>query len=406
MLPAMMALASCSSHDVSPVDEPEDPDTPSDVNDGYMVVTFSTKDCTEVFADDGITYQDGEGFENYINPGLVRIVFCTTANLNNYGGVPYAVDYDVLPYMFYKTDDNCYKAYGRLPKSTIEKLGTGNFTIMVAANWPNNDWPDRAANLWSSICYTGESYEYNYGTTENPYFIPSEDTPIPMFGIKQVTSLASIRMTNKMDTYDAGTIYLHRAMAKVVVKSSTGVDIKGASMSAYNRGMSAPTYVYDNDVKEIDQDQENLAAELSPKNCLAASVLSDLPFRKIEGDSENSYVIYIPEWRVLTYKKKVFSVSYTGKPNSIKVTLPTGNATVDFNIILDNDVASKASSGGWEKDAAGHYVNGHDTYLENPFDFIRNHVYVFDITSFDPAFGISYVVEPFSERTSGDITFE
>jgi hypothetical protein len=347
---------------------------------------------------DGVT-SDGTADENYIDPNKVRVFF-STGN-SSFGGAPIELDLRSIT----RIDDNTY----RLRAETKSLPSSTDCRIFVTANWQYD--PGTSTTRKNNIGYwcvtQGAEYQYHYGTqskcltisgtanagtlTEgsvdyrdadgNPtYYTPSEETPMPMFGIKTIYGLSSY--TGKTHI-DIGSIYMIRSMAKIIVRSdpnkSNCHDIESVTLRySYDVGMCAPASIYVNsETENIDPTEKNA---LNVPRVFSPSTYNDgyqqtnplrrienLPFKKLEG---NKFLIYIPSYNNLPLD----NISDT-KVNFMTLKMK-GLETVDT-------LEFKDDSG-------------------KRFNLCRNYMYIYDVHTYKMP---EYVVTAINSYSAADINF-
>lgn len=347
---------------------------------------------------DGVT-SDGTADENYIDPNKVRVFF-STGN-SSFGGEPIELDLRSIT----RIDDNTY----RLRAETKSLPSSTDCRIFVTANWQYD--PGTTLTKKNNIGYwcitQGAEYQYHYGTqskcltisgTSNAgtltegsvdyrdadsiptYYTPSEETPMPMFGIKTIYGLSSY--TGKTHI-DIGSIYMIRSMAKIIVRSdpnkSNCHDIESVTLRySYDVGMCAPASIYVNsETENIDptvKDALNVPRVFSPSTYYDGYQqtnplrrIENLPFKKLEG---NKFLIYIPSYNNLTLS----NISDT-KVNFMTLKL---------------------------KDVEGEYKLEFKDDSGNLFNLCRNYMYIYDVHTYKMP---EYVVTAINSYSAADINF-
>lgn len=189
-------------------------------------------------------------------------------------------------------------------KGTISKKpGNTQLKVMMLANWPNSpENLEEGKTTIDDVCSSDEYGRYAYDYAGKAPFVPSGQTPIPMYGINTADIESFVP-----DRYnDLGTLHLLRAMAKVEVKMKGLENDKGRKMWTLKTvtltrhsvgGYCAPTSAYD----EADYAANYHVRSDVPVH-IPADVISDieLPFKPqpvANEDGTTSYIIYIPEYR-------------------------------------------------------------------------------------------------------------
>ena len=223
------------------------------------------------------------------------------------------------------------------------------FKVVAIASWDN--YPtglERGVTTIEDIC-EASAYRYTHP------FIPSRTQKIPMYGVK---THDPVEFKPNLCT-DLGEINMLRAMAKVEVRLGSGVQdytLESVQLVYHTEnGMAAPIGIYDN----TDGDCEATLEALHMDHNYTVSV-NPIDF---EITSEmNAKVIYIPE-----YKNVDFEV-----PSYIIVNLKHGNHIKTDYIYFRNYVAGKPGN--------------------ERIDIIRNHHYLFTITSIGGSIEVNYTV--------------
>jgi hypothetical protein len=237
-------------------------------------------------------------------------------------------------------------------------------------------------------------------------YTPSTTQAIPMYGAlsAQKTDIDDESVTN------LGTLYLYRALAKIIVKVPTDLqsrfEEKITLNKCYTAGTRGPVYLAVSNnphvistatssgvYKNLDSNHINIPGEINSSGLswyqietdilsTTPSTIENLPFNIIKTDEDYKwYQLYVPEFRIKTS------------------TITSGNNNVYTATGVDNYIEFTDKSGNkWKlafENSAG-----------EAFDIIRNHIYVFEVTGIKSTLSLKYTVVDWDERVSGDIHFE
>jgi hypothetical protein len=426
----VVGLSSCINEN-EPINNNDDEDSKYEItftiNVGKSRGADNTSDLDYYYKDeDGNSYSDGVGYENYIDTQKLHIYVWNGSG--GFGGSSYNKELPISQVTKLSSTEYRVRVDGGK-----ELLPTSAFTIAVCANWQysiddrNAATVATAAKTYSNVAFLciepGSEYSYHYGTKEtnslgvsgsgtsdgtvldygdadgNPtYFVPSEETPIPMFGCKVYTY-----DTNWGNHVNLGTIYLIRAMAKLVVKSSnSSYTVNSATLSHYyDVGMcgfcdasggslytsgSDPEY-YDYDYTYFDD--LNLPGGFTKdfskgyENQNPTHRCTNLPFKAYtNSDGKTIYVAYIP-----AYNNKLGNTRIPALEGHLTVNITANGKTEDYEIKF------KDQDGG--------------SYDDNSlYDLWRNHMYIYDITTIAAKKTLNYVVTELDDYNAPLITFE
>jgi hypothetical protein len=436
----VVGLSSCINEN-EPINNSDDEDSKYEItftiNVGKSRGADNTSDLDYYYKDeDGNSYSDGVGYENYIDPAKLHVLLYNGyTSGNNFGGSGLNKELTISDVT--KLSNTEYRVRIDGSKDDLPD----KFIIVVTANWQYT--PDeRAAKGYdykSNIAYLcvqrGAEYSYHYGINSpcsstpigqsdtgtngycnyadadgNPtYFVPSEETPIPMFGLKTYAKSAS--WGNKVEL---GTIYLIRAMAKLVVKSSNdSYKLNSATLSHYYDvgycGFAQPmesttkskgVSIYDADNGSTDPDYYNynnyvIMEELGVPGDFTGNFkkgfndenpthrCTNLPFKAYtNSDGKTIYVAYIP-----AYNNKLTHSNLPALEGHLTVNITANGKTEDYEILF------KDQDGG--------------SYDDNSlYDLWRNHMYIYDITTIAAKKTLNYVVTELDDYNAPLITFE
>ncbi len=290
---------------------------------------------------------------------------------------------------------------GILTGTWIDK-GTTDFKMLVEANYYGNSAAETASNrdneMYSNLYMGSVIGKDNFTFTEG--YIPTAENPIPMSGL---ITCSNLDLRKGYSCY-LGSIPMIRALAKIeVFPGNDNISLSDVQLlRCHDKGLVNPLYAKQ-DGSQLSTltvptpDNLNVAGEGS-ENCGNPTILGQkadgtgtpLPFiaHKDENDNVDYYVIYLPEYRI------------TGDR-----LINRGNS---YGLAADPDNCIKLKCNGregtvWFRDYS------QDVEVENcpSINIIRNHIYRYYIEGFSAAkLMVNYVVEPWTEQTAGDITFD
>ena len=301
---------------------------------GLILSTGGDSVSRAIPGEDGTT--EGVGYENYIdivNRDFRFYIF----DANNL----FVDELDVL--MVMPMDHSTYYVMAELNAIPSTEV----FKVVVVANWPVYPASESLVKGETTIQDVCEMSDYDYVQP----FTPSAEQKIPMYG---VSTYQDKEFRPDFST-DLEAIYMLRAMAKVEVKLQD--DLSGYSLESplLNRfaghGMAAPIGIYDNTTADCSSWE---SMHIDHEHVINTG---STPFlENIEG---KNYSIYLPEY-------KNAGAQF---PSYISFFL---NGT-EYDIQFKN------------------YINGKP--IGEPINIVRNHHYVFTITSVGAGIQVSYTVE-------------
>lgn len=292
------------------------------------------------------TGEDGNEYENRINPDDVQVLLYTTDN-------KYVANVDILSY--YPLNDNGdYQFFGSVTADEGELTAGKEYKLMVFANCgevtPNQSDPMDQSDL-SDL----SQLSYNYGVQL-----------IPMWGV--ITEELTLE---KGKQQYLGKIDLLRAMAKVEIKLNDAISgtytITSATLSKYNTaGYCLPAgYASVNETTELEQETGNNKDTFNPK---PDSQSKNLAF-SYSSDKKTAW-LYIPEYDNST------------DPATISLTVSDGTTTGEVTGTLEF------------KD----YENG--TATGDAHDIVRNHIYRYTVNVETGELTVQYKALPWNLVTS------
>jgi hypothetical protein len=377
LLAASLTFQACSeSEDESPVTTNNPGASISfTIDTGASADTRALKETTE----------EGVGYENYIDLDDIRFFFFVT-------GTNYAAPlFNLKPDFKYCVSDGLYYVGCKLTSDQYNKLSGVNFSfrILVAASWALTD--DKVTTIenfskglnegyfcWHDNC----NYSYNYGTDADgidTYFIPSKATPIPMYGVKEYSN----QTIKKNQVTDLGSINVLRAMAKVeVIWTGDKSELNSVKLTkCLNGGTCAPDNMFVETEKDPKDTHLNLPGEHSGVSGVntKATAITDIPFQKI---AKNDYLLYMPEHYNSESALGQYAAGTIGVTQMI-LTVGEGDAAVEHTLEFKD------------------YSDANST----PFNILRNHHYLFNVSAPDAQLVVNYVVIPWDEKTADPIEF-
>jgi hypothetical protein len=346
------------------------------------------------------SYAQGTGYENYVDPKNVEIVFyagqCTNTAWNSWGTGSFVLK--IKPDWVWDLGAGKYRLIKVMTQDEMNKIGTSYYRVVILANWPNvstngNNLANmgymgiNTTNPSASTTPTGNDFFYRYGSTNEgyeEYFTPSAETPIPMFGVKTVSGITF----RKGKTAELGDIKLLRAMAKIEVIADESISISDVKLTKSNdKGMCAPIGMY---VETSTPTEINIPGEIKVGTQYPPALLENLPFKETYSGS-GDYVIYVPEYRNTGDIRDASASSVAKVYGESKITLKakgkdskeTQDVEVEFKIYDDNGPKDNTE-----------------------FNIIRNYHYIYKMYWSKAHVTLKYSVVPWDVRTASDITFE
>lgn len=379
LLAASLTFQACSeAEDESPVNT-NDPGASISftIDTGASADTRALKETTE----------EGVGYENYIDLDDIRFFFFKT-------GTDYAAPlFNLKPDFKYCVSDGLYYVGCKLTSVQYNTLSDVDFSfrILVAASWALTDEKVTTIESFKTGNYTLNegffcwhdncNYSYNYGTDaegNDTYFIPSKATPIPMYGVKEYTN----QTIKKNQVTDLGSIDMLRAMAKVeVIWTGDKSELNSVKLTkCLNGGTCAPNNMFANTEKDPKDTHLNLPGEHSSASGVStmATAITNIPFRKI---AKNDYLIYMPEH----YNSESARERYTAGVGVTQMILTVGEGDAAVEHTLEFKDYSDTNS--------------------TPFNILRNHHYLFNVSAPDAKLEVNYVVIPWDTREADPIEF-
>lgn len=248
-------------------------------------------------------FQQGTLYENYVGISKYDYSFLLFD-----GDGKYIQTLTVLSIREANVSDN-YTDYRVL--SVMTEKPDGEFKIVALANWGVGNYPSepelkKGVTTIDDVCSKGI---YSYAPGANTVFVPSEQTPIPMYGINTYNIDLKPDVVNEV-----GLFYLLRAMAKVTVRCSQSnvsepIELASVKMVGYNtQGYCAPEGM---DTSTDYVTSVHIPAEEGVTNT------GELNFSI--SDDKQSAVIYVPEYlnsNITACTPCKLLVSFTTNPES------------------------------------------------------------------------------------------
>lgn len=351
--------------------------TPVEVTFDLNVGTSRSSSSIAESASTDVDIEDVEGTyaENFVNTDKICVYFLDTSNYQSYGGY-YRSTLTIKSAI--RIDATTYRVVGTLASLPT----TSEFRVAVTANWSYTPMLDQG--IFRMCAAKGGEYQYHYGPDkypENGIYTPSEETPIPMFGVKKYTRSD---FAEDPTTVDLGTIYLIRAMVKLIVKPDESTDeIDSVTLAtSYNVGLCGPCSIYNDSQTEVvygSTISNNAIANNVPTRNTSSygtgydglnplGYTTNLPFKKLD---DGRFLLYIP----------AFDNNYTSNKDSSGN--PINYITVEYNgnkykiEFMDDGVI---------------------------YDLYRNNMYVYTVKFSHSTF--NYTVVKMVDYVADDITFE
>ncbi len=283
LLAAVMAI-SCSSD--TPVADPE-PAAPGQFQVGFMLSVGNTQPSPALsrapLTPEG-GYDRGQAYENWIDIDNRDFRFWFFDDESN----TFLTELDILTIAPVETSVSS-KTYSVEASITLTEGSFDprrqNFKVMVLANWKNYPTPAPGTHI-DDIVRAG------LFTFTPDSDLPSASSPIPLYGIREYTSL----VFGDSKRASLGRIHLLRAYSKVEVLVDRDKDpfshLTSVTLRRYSSsGYSAPFGIYTQDAYVHD----DYTADYTGKPNIPDGALTDntLPFHP---SGAGSYIIYIPEY--------------------------------------------------------------------------------------------------------------
>jgi hypothetical protein len=310
---------------------------------------------------------------------------------NDYGGSPLSTTpITIVSAKSAASNNALYKVKAKVDESILNGI-TGDFRVMVCANWPKSGF--EIINIMSVVARYWACFDFPYST--EPYE-PSESNPIPMYGMVTLNKSRFKDDSNnlKKGSYNFGSITLVRALAKIIVKNASKKKITSICVTKCSKmGRCAPYYMFSyTKVPQMDYDAINKedgdsatinVVGVVTKNDQNTEFYDNIPFKKIEIDNKEAYMLYMPEY-----------MNVACKSNWQTGLMPTEHTRIKIN---------------FEDDTTDYYINfKKEQDSDDYFSILRNHMYIFTVRYYSESdqFDLSYQVEDMPSYTAPTITFD
>jgi hypothetical protein len=337
----------------------------------------ASTETTRTIDEASLPEEEGDTIENYINLSSIKMYFYGVGS-NEYG-----LSQDLIQQLRFSEayrvggkSSTCYMVTAEMEEETLPK---SNFRLIVTANWPEADFAELdPSNIYNLVCREGSIYKYDV-SSGGTGILPTEDRPIPMYGVRTFTyGAADYPKFVKGQIVDIGQIDMIRAMAKVELICDS-VPIKNVRLShCMPVGTCAPVKM----INKTTQATNNNLFLPGQENKVSREVLSDngytisnntakpvdnIYFNKV---TDNRYVIYIPEYR-------------------------NDGSIAASQILFDSDIVH------------GYSLEFKDYSTDMAaFNLLRNHIYRYRVKVDDTGLVVKYIVEPWNEEVAAGITFD
>ncbi len=300
----------------------------------------------------------GASFENYIDIRSTHILFFIDDKFSE----------EFIPDAVEPASGATYPTEWTL-RGPIQNPPEAGFKVVVLANCT---LPALTAGVSTieDLCKSAVYTAYASGATEA--FEPSAGSVIPMYGVRTYASALTFRP--RIAT-DLGQIDLLRAMAKVIIRNTSGKSLSSATLKGYNlQGTVAPLSLYSSTSDWTHANTYDRLAE-----CLAVHLPSEATANETSSSAR--------------------SVSLVETSKTASEEVRTGYFPEYLNADADGDALSDPSVIDLTFDGIAKTYSVDFRYYATPtaaddgkrFDLKRNHIYEFDITKVD-AYSISMTV--------------
>ena len=354
LLTGCMALLAGACSD----DGPQDGPTP----EGDLMISFTlnvgdNSPVNELSRTPSGDYNRGEGYENYIALSDLDFHFYLFGD-----DKVFMTELKVGGIVALESTGESSKRYSVICIVPGIDLSRRSFKIVAAANWKHK-YPSLTAGVSTIDDLAAAVYDFSAP------FMPTADTPIPLFGVKSYPS-----MTFNANNYgDGGILHLLRAMAKVeVICETPNWSLQEVTMTRYNKaGHQAPMNVYD----EADYVHNSWNDDYVPYLSIPAGTeqATDLLFKETPlPNGKSIFTVYVPEY----------------------INVDAGG----------NALAERAQIDVKFHESPKHYTLEFDVYEDGkptgkPFNIHRNYFYRYSITKHDEwsDINVKLDIEPYSK---------
>jgi hypothetical protein len=337
---------------------------------------------TRTIVESALPLEKGVGIENYIDISSIKVYLYGIVNTGrSYEYGIYDTLIQELPVMGAVRMGESSTSYLVYVDVDNTKLPTGEFQLVVMAN---REQTCSDNSTFYNLTAVADGIYFNRVTEGGEGILPSEDKPIPMFGVKLFTTVPDFT-----ESVDFGTVNMLRAMAKIELHCTNKVKLDNVRLTyCMPVGTCAPVKMRDCNTSQVTSDnmflpgqensgsqkalKENWGYELTTDNKTALPV-KDVYFNKADTTGMN-YMIYVPEYandgsHGLTPAQIAFHVPSTGN-----------DYTLEFADYSDSNMPK--------------------------FNILRNHIYRYNVRLSDGKLNLKYEVIDWNEKTAGDIVFE
>ena len=314
----------------------------------------------------------GESYENYIDITKTHILFFIDGKFSE----------EFIPDAVEPVGSSKYPVEWTL-RGPIYNPPTGDFKVVVLANCTLPSTLKAGETTIAQLCQTAVYTAYS--DTDTEAFQPSAAKVLPMYGVQSYTGPMTFR--HNVAT-DLGQIDLLRAMAKVIIRNTSGKSLQSATVNGLNRqGATAPLGLYEQTSKwthanTYDKLAECLAVHL-PNEAAAnedlatsrtAALKNTYSGTNAAGRLEEVWIGYFPEY----LNTEVVS---------------TGSTTANCSYI---NLAFSGIAQTYRIDFR-YYDTPTSTDDGNRFDLKRNHIYEFEVTSVDSySLNLTLIAKPWT----------
>ena len=313
---------------------------------------------------DSETENSGESFENYIDITRTHILF--------FIGDVFSEEF--IPDALQPVGSSKYPTEWLL-SGPIYNPPTGAFKVVILANCSLPATLTEGVTTLEDLCKTAVYTAYT--GSEKTAFQPSATGVIPMYGVRTYTGPMTFR---RNIATDLGQIDVLRAMAKVIIRNTSGKSLTSATLTGYNcDGTSAPLSLYD---KTSDWTHANTYDQLA--KCLAVHLPNEATANETSATSRSVSLVkdaasteevwtgYFPEYLNIddsgTKRSDCSAISL--QFSGIAKTYP-----IDFRYYATPDADDDGKR----------------------FDLKRNHIYEFHVTKVDAyTLALTLTVQPWT----------
>ena len=294
----------------------------------------------------------GESFENYIDIAQTHILFFIDDKFSE----------EFIPETIAPVGSAKYPVEWSL-SGPIENVPEGAFKVVILANCTLPTLTAGSSTI-EDLCKAAVYSAYSEGAASA--FQPSASNVIPMYGVRSYD--LGLKFRRDIET-DLGQIYLLRAMAKVIIRNTSGKALTSAAVNGVNySGAAAPLGLYSNTsewehANTYDKLADCLAVHLPGESTLNETSSTTRSVALIETQksaTEEVWTGYFPEY--LNVKN---GSEDEKRPDCSYITLAFEGISQTYNVDF-------------------RYYSTPTAEDDNTrFDIKRNHIYEFNVTSVD-----------------------